>query len=106
MIQSLSDMKFPSYMEKYIQADSAKKELSLQIPNYGNPEKNFSSWLGANRYESNVPTGLLDVDVSIMSLKIYLEKLSCLAFVLFPFVVGYAQITTAQNDHRCSSSFI
>lgn len=60
--ESLSDMKFPSYMEKYIQADSAKKELSLQIPNYGNPEKNFSSWLGANRYESNVPTGLLDVD--------------------------------------------
>uniref|UniRef100_A0A8C3KSI8 Crystallin beta-gamma domain containing 1 n=1 Tax=Chrysolophus pictus TaxID=9089 RepID=A0A8C3KSI8_CHRPC len=58
--ESLSDMKFPSYMEKYIQADSAKKELSLPIPNYGNPEKNFSSWLGASRYESNVPTGLLD----------------------------------------------
>ncbi|XP_065591455.1 beta/gamma crystallin domain-containing protein 1 [Cyrtonyx montezumae] len=60
--ESLSDMKFPSYMEKYIQADSAKKELSLQIPNYGNPEENFSSWLGASRYESNVPPGLLDVD--------------------------------------------
>uniref|UniRef100_A0A669Q9S1 Crystallin beta-gamma domain containing 1 n=1 Tax=Phasianus colchicus TaxID=9054 RepID=A0A669Q9S1_PHACC len=65
--ESLSDMKFPSYMEKYIQADSAKKELSLPIPNYGNPEKNFSSWLGASRYESNVPTGLLDVDVKITS---------------------------------------
>ncbi|EOB03542.1 Absent in melanoma 1 protein, partial [Anas platyrhynchos] len=61
-IQCLSDMKFPSYVEKYMQPDSAKKELSLQMPNYGNPEKSFSSWLGTNRYESNVPTGLLDVD--------------------------------------------
>ncbi|XP_010114836.1 PREDICTED: absent in melanoma 1 protein-like, partial [Chlamydotis macqueenii] len=60
--ESLSDMKFPSFVEKYVQADSAKKELSLQMPNYGNPEKSFSSWLGTNRYESNVPTGLLDVD--------------------------------------------
>uniref|UniRef100_A0A8C3KTA6 Crystallin beta-gamma domain containing 1 n=1 Tax=Chrysolophus pictus TaxID=9089 RepID=A0A8C3KTA6_CHRPC len=67
--ESLSDMKFPSYMEKYIQADSAKKELSLPIPNYGNPEKNFSSWLGASRYESNVPTGLLDPHIiTILSL--------------------------------------
>ncbi|NXC44705.1 CRBG1 protein, partial [Penelope pileata] len=62
VIQSLSDMKFPSYMEKYLQPDGAKKELSLQMPNYGNPEKNFSSWLGASRYEANVATGLLDVD--------------------------------------------
>ncbi|KAM6086153.1 beta/gamma crystallin domain-containing protein 1 isoform 1-T1 [Theristicus caerulescens] len=60
--ESLSDMKFPSFVEKYMQADSAKKELSLQMPNYGNPEKSFSSWLGTSRYESNVPTGLLDVD--------------------------------------------
>ncbi|RMC13157.1 hypothetical protein DUI87_10689 [Hirundo rustica rustica] len=60
--ESLSDMKFPSFVEKYLQADSAKKELSLQMPNYGNPEKNFSSWLGTSRYESNVPPGLLDVD--------------------------------------------
>ncbi|KAM6278818.1 beta/gamma crystallin domain-containing protein 1 [Porphyrio hochstetteri] len=58
----LSDMKFPSFVEKYMQADSAKKELSLQMPNYGNPEKNFSSWLGTSRYESNIPAGLLDVD--------------------------------------------
>ncbi|XP_063245802.1 beta/gamma crystallin domain-containing protein 1 isoform X2 [Prinia subflava] len=60
--ESLSDMKFPSFVEKYLQADSAKKELSLQMTNYGNPEKNFSSWLGTSRYESNVPPGLLDVD--------------------------------------------
>ncbi|XP_072782845.1 beta/gamma crystallin domain-containing protein 1 isoform X3 [Taeniopygia guttata] len=60
--ESLSDMKFPSFVEKYLQADSAKKELSLQMPNYGNPEKGFSSWLGTSRYESNVPPGLLDVD--------------------------------------------
>ncbi|KAK4823341.1 hypothetical protein QYF61_001618 [Mycteria americana] len=60
--ESLSDMKFPSFVEKYMQADSAKKELSLQMPNYGNPEKSFSSWLGTSRYESNVPTGLLEVD--------------------------------------------
>ncbi|NXT85165.1 CRBG1 protein, partial [Zapornia atra] len=59
-------MKFPSFVEKYMQADSAKKELSLQMPNYGNPEKSFSSWLGTSRYESNIPGGLLDVDVSIV----------------------------------------
>uniref|UniRef100_A0A663EFR7 Crystallin beta-gamma domain containing 1 n=1 Tax=Aquila chrysaetos chrysaetos TaxID=223781 RepID=A0A663EFR7_AQUCH len=67
-------MKFPSFVEKYMQADSAKKELSLQMPNYGNPEKSFSSWLGPNRYESNVPAGLLDVDVSIVLSKICLES--------------------------------
>ncbi|XP_053918648.1 beta/gamma crystallin domain-containing protein 1 isoform X2 [Cuculus canorus] len=60
--ESLSDMKFPSFVEKYMQADSAKKELNLQMPNYGNPEKSFSSWLGASRFDSNVPSGLLDVD--------------------------------------------
>ncbi|XP_039425152.1 beta/gamma crystallin domain-containing protein 1 isoform X1 [Corvus cornix cornix] len=60
--ESLSDMKFPSFVEKFLQADSAKKELSLQMPSYSNPEKSFSSWLGTSRYESNVPPGLLDVD--------------------------------------------
>ncbi|XP_061847170.1 beta/gamma crystallin domain-containing protein 1 isoform X2 [Colius striatus] len=60
--ESLSDVKFPSFVEKYMQADGVKKELSLQMSNYGNPEKNFSSWLGTSRYESNVPPGLLDVD--------------------------------------------
>ncbi|XP_054249122.1 beta/gamma crystallin domain-containing protein 1 [Indicator indicator] len=60
--ESLSDMKFPGFVEKYMQADSATNELSLQMPSYGNPEKSFSSWLGTSRYESNVPTGLLDVD--------------------------------------------
>ncbi|NWX86746.1 CRBG1 protein, partial [Nothoprocta ornata] len=68
---SLSDMKFPSYVEKYMQADSVKKDLSLQMPNYGNPEKSFSSWLGTGRYESNVPPGLLDVDVSILLFKAF-----------------------------------
>ncbi|NWW53095.1 CRBG1 protein, partial [Pedionomus torquatus] len=80
VIKSLSDMKFPSFVEKYMQADSAKKELSLQMPNYGNPEKSFSSWLGTSRYESNVPSGLLDVDVSIVVFKISPE--SYLAFTL------------------------
>uniref|UniRef100_A0A8C3CEU2 Crystallin beta-gamma domain containing 1 n=1 Tax=Cairina moschata TaxID=8855 RepID=A0A8C3CEU2_CAIMO len=78
-IQCLSDMKFPSYVEKYMQPDSAKKELSLQMPNYGNPEKSFASWLGTNRYESNVPTGLLDVDVSIMSFKVSFSLYSALS---------------------------
>ncbi|NWH70336.1 CRBG1 protein, partial [Piaya cayana] len=64
-IQSLSDLKFPSFVEKYMQADSVKKELTLHLPNYGNPEKSISSWLGTSRFDSNVPTGLLDVDVSI-----------------------------------------
>uniref|UniRef100_A0A8C3Y155 Crystallin beta-gamma domain containing 1 n=1 Tax=Catharus ustulatus TaxID=91951 RepID=A0A8C3Y155_CATUS len=79
-IQSLSDMKFPSFVEKYLQADSAKKELSLQMPNYSNPEKNFSSWLGASRYESNVPPGLLDVDVSTVFLKSCLQSYPALMF--------------------------
>uniref|UniRef100_A0A663EEE9 Crystallin beta-gamma domain containing 1 n=1 Tax=Aquila chrysaetos chrysaetos TaxID=223781 RepID=A0A663EEE9_AQUCH len=78
--ESLSDMKFPSFVEKYMQADSAKKELSLQMPNYGNPEKSFSSWLGPNRYESNVPAGLLDVDVSIVLSKICLESYPAFLF--------------------------
>uniref|UniRef100_A0A8D0FNI7 Crystallin beta-gamma domain containing 1 n=1 Tax=Strix occidentalis caurina TaxID=311401 RepID=A0A8D0FNI7_STROC len=78
-IQSLSDMKFPSFVEKYMQADSAKKELSLQMPHYGNPEKSFSSWLGTSRYESNVPTGLLDVDVSIVVFKICLKSCPALS---------------------------
>uniref|UniRef100_A0A663EED4 Crystallin beta-gamma domain containing 1 n=1 Tax=Aquila chrysaetos chrysaetos TaxID=223781 RepID=A0A663EED4_AQUCH len=73
-------MKFPSFVEKYMQADSAKKELSLQMPNYGNPEKSFSSWLGPNRYESNVPAGLLDVDVSIVLSKICLESYPAFLF--------------------------
>uniref|UniRef100_A0A8C6JQU2 Uncharacterized protein n=1 Tax=Melopsittacus undulatus TaxID=13146 RepID=A0A8C6JQU2_MELUD len=60
--ESLSDLKLPSFVEKYMQADSAKKELSLQMPNFGNPEKSFSSWLGTSRYETNVPFGLLAVD--------------------------------------------
>ncbi|NXN19910.1 CRBG1 protein, partial [Indicator maculatus] len=71
--ESLSDMKFPGFVEKYMQADSATNELSLQMPSYGNPEKSFSSWLGTSRYESNVPTGLLDVDVSIVLFTICLE---------------------------------
>uniref|UniRef100_A0A8C0B2N5 Crystallin beta-gamma domain containing 1 n=1 Tax=Buteo japonicus TaxID=224669 RepID=A0A8C0B2N5_9AVES len=45
---------------KILSTYSAKKELSLQMPSYGNPEKSFSSWLGPSRYESNVPAGLLD----------------------------------------------
>ncbi|NXA38478.1 CRBG1 protein, partial [Eudromia elegans] len=69
--KSLSDMKFPSYMEKYMQADNVKKDLSLQMSNYGNPEKSFSSWLGTGRYESNVPSGLLDMDVSILLFKAF-----------------------------------
>ncbi|NXX45939.1 CRBG1 protein, partial [Tricholaema leucomelas] len=78
---SLSDMKFPGFVEKYMQADSAKNELSLQMPNYGNPEKSFSSWLGTSRYESNVPPGLLDVDVStVLLFKVCLESYSAFRF--------------------------
>ncbi|NWZ75359.1 CRBG1 protein, partial [Poecile atricapillus] len=90
-IQSLSDMKFPSFVEKYLQADNAKKELSLPMPSYGNPEKSFSSWLGTSRYESNVPPGLLDVDVSIVFLKSCLQSYQafmfsrqCAYIILFP----------------------
>ncbi|NWR89691.1 CRBG1 protein, partial [Furnarius figulus] len=79
-IQSLSDVKFPSFVEKYMQADGAKKELSLQMPSYGNPEKSFSSWLGTSRYESNVPPGLLDVDVSIVLYKICLQSYPAFVF--------------------------
>uniref|UniRef100_A0A8C6Z4A6 Crystallin beta-gamma domain containing 1 n=1 Tax=Nothoprocta perdicaria TaxID=30464 RepID=A0A8C6Z4A6_NOTPE len=89
--ESLSDMKFPSYVEKYMQADSVKKDLSLQMPNYGNPEKSFSSWLGTGRYESNVPPGLLDVDVSIRLFRVWklhllhlLQTICIYWFSLFP----------------------
>ncbi|NXM58918.1 CRBG1 protein, partial [Illadopsis cleaveri] len=85
-------MKFPSFVEKYLQADSAKKELSLQMPNYGNPEKNFSSWLGTSRYESNVPPGLLDVDVSTVFLK------SCLqSYPAFMFSIDYTLPRNGQS---------
>ncbi|NWX16618.1 CRBG1 protein, partial [Aegotheles bennettii] len=96
-IQSLSDLKFPSFVEKYMQADSAKKELSLQVPNYGNPEKSFSSWLGTSRYESSVPTGLLDVDVSIVLFKICLGSFPAFLFsiddVLFPLLGTYVALS-------------
>uniref|UniRef100_A0A8B9FU89 Crystallin beta-gamma domain containing 1 n=1 Tax=Amazona collaria TaxID=241587 RepID=A0A8B9FU89_9PSIT len=81
--ESLSDLKLPSFVEKYMQADSAKKELSLQMPNYGNPEKSFSSWLGTSRYESNVPFGLLNVDVSTMLFKICLESYPVFVFFIY-----------------------
>lgn len=66
-----------------MQADSAKKELSLQMPNYGNPEKSFSSWLGTSRYESNVPFGLLDMDVSTVLFKICLESYPVFVFSIY-----------------------
>lgn len=113
-IQSLSDMKFPSFVEKYMQADSAKKELSLQMPSYGNPEKSFSSWLGQSRYESNVPTGLLDVDVSIVLFKIYLESFPAFLFsvavhTFFCFVSPLRDIHRLQIlrcECRCGPSFL
>lgn len=109
-IQSLSDMKFPSFVEKYMQADSAKKELSLQMPNYGNPEKSFSSWLGPSRYESNVPAGLLDVDVSIVLSKTCLESYPAFLFsiddvhTLFCFVSPLRGIHRLQI-HRCECRY-
>ncbi|NXS32020.1 CRBG1 protein, partial [Pomatostomus ruficeps] len=85
-------MKLPSFVEKYLQADSAKKELSLQMPNYGNPDKSFSSWLGTSRYESNVPPGLLDVDVSIVFFK------SCLrSYSAFMFSIGNVHMLNGQS---------
>ncbi|NXX02096.1 CRBG1 protein, partial [Larus smithsonianus] len=96
-IQSLSDMKFPSFVEKYMQADSAKKELSLQMPNYGNPEKSFASWLGTSRYESNVPTGLLDVDVSIVAFKICLEGYSAFIFLWMMCILCFALSRNGQS---------
>ncbi|NXL47071.1 CRBG1 protein, partial [Podilymbus podiceps] len=98
-IQSLSDMKFPSFVEKYMPADSAKKELTLQIPSYGNPEKSFSSWLGTSRYESNVPTGLLDVDVSIVLFNICLESYPAFMFSIddVHMLLGFALSRNGQN---------
>ncbi|XP_019375691.1 PREDICTED: absent in melanoma 1 protein isoform X1 [Gavialis gangeticus] len=59
--ESLSD-KVPSYMEKYLQMDDVKKELGLQMPNYGSNGKSFSSWLGSSQYEQNVLSGSLDIE--------------------------------------------
>ncbi|XP_066466426.1 beta/gamma crystallin domain-containing protein 1 [Tiliqua scincoides] len=58
----LSDFKAPDYMEKYLQTDDAKKERSLQIPNFGNLDTNFSSWLKSGQYEASVSPGFLDVE--------------------------------------------
>ncbi|EMP28998.1 Absent in melanoma 1 protein [Chelonia mydas] len=58
--ESLSGLKVPNYMEKYLQTDDAKEELNSQMPNYGSTGKNFSSWLKSSSCEPNIPSGFLD----------------------------------------------
>ncbi|XP_053144366.1 beta/gamma crystallin domain-containing protein 1 isoform X2 [Hemicordylus capensis] len=61
--ESLSGFMAPNYMEKYLQTDDAKKERSLQLPNFGNSDTSFSSWLKSGQYEPNVSLGFLDTEV-------------------------------------------
>ncbi|CAM5132090.1 unnamed protein product [Natator depressus] len=58
--ESLSGLKVPNYMEKYLQTDDAKEELNSQMPNYGSTGKNFSNWLKSSSCEPNIPSGFLD----------------------------------------------
>ncbi|KAH0622186.1 hypothetical protein JD844_024278, partial [Phrynosoma platyrhinos] len=57
--ESLSDFKAANYMEKYLQTDDAKKERILQVPNFGNFDTSFSSWLKPGQYETN---SFLDIE--------------------------------------------
>ncbi|KAF7253268.1 Beta/gamma crystallin domain-containing protein 1 [Varanus komodoensis] len=47
--ESISEFKAPSYM----QTDDAKKEGILQMPNFGNLDLSFSSWLKSGQHEAN-----------------------------------------------------
>ncbi|KAM7174130.1 beta/gamma crystallin domain-containing protein 1 [Macrochelys suwanniensis] len=59
--ESLSGLKVPDYMEKYLPTDDAEEEeLNSQMPNYGSTDTNFSSWLKSSSYEPNIPSGFLD----------------------------------------------
>uniref|UniRef100_A0A8D2IVV0 Crystallin beta-gamma domain containing 1 n=1 Tax=Varanus komodoensis TaxID=61221 RepID=A0A8D2IVV0_VARKO len=57
--QSISEFKAPSYM----QTDDAKKEGILQMPNFGNLDLSFSSWLKSGQHEAN---SFVDTEVSLM----------------------------------------
>ncbi|XP_062980908.1 beta/gamma crystallin domain-containing protein 1 [Elgaria multicarinata webbii] len=58
--ESLSGFRAPNYMEKYLQTDDAKKERVLQMPNFGNIDTSFSSWLKPGQHEAN---SFLDIEV-------------------------------------------
>ncbi|XP_074844933.1 beta/gamma crystallin domain-containing protein 1 [Carettochelys insculpta] len=58
--ESLSGLKVPSCMEKYLQTD----ELNSQMPNGGRSDKNFLSWPKSSPYETNIPSGFLDGEAS------------------------------------------
>ncbi|XP_042309139.1 beta/gamma crystallin domain-containing protein 1 [Sceloporus undulatus] len=58
--ETLSDFRSANYMEKYLQTDDAKKERILQIPNFGNLDTSFSSWLKPGQYETN---SFLDIEI-------------------------------------------
>lgn len=66
IIQSLPGFKAPKYMGKHLQTYDAKKERILQMPNFGNTDTSFSSWLQSGQYEPNISPGFLDMEVHLM----------------------------------------
>ncbi|XP_015272127.1 PREDICTED: absent in melanoma 1 protein-like [Gekko japonicus] len=62
LLESLPGFKAPKYMEKYLQTPDAKKERILQMPNFGNTDTSFSSWLQSGQYEPNFSPGFLDME--------------------------------------------
>nr|XP_056712655.1 beta/gamma crystallin domain-containing protein 1 [Euleptes europaea] len=62
LLESLPGFKAPKYMEKYLQTDDAKNERILQMPNFGNTDTSFSSWLQSGQYEPNISPGFLDME--------------------------------------------
>ncbi|KAJ6660241.1 hypothetical protein lerEdw1_017941 [Lerista edwardsae] len=91
----LSDFKAPDYLEKYLQTDDAKKERSLKIPNFGNLDTNFSSWLKPGQYEANVSPGFLDMELVIHNksdpsenhVSVFNDVLDCTSWELSPVIL-------------------
>ncbi|XP_062836218.1 beta/gamma crystallin domain-containing protein 1 isoform X3 [Anolis carolinensis] len=57
--ESFSDFKAANYIEKYLQTDDAKNQRILQMPNFGNLDNSFSSWVKPGQYE---PNSFLDIE--------------------------------------------
>nr|XP_060609093.1 beta/gamma crystallin domain-containing protein 1 isoform X1 [Anolis sagrei ordinatus] len=57
--ESFSDFKATNYIDKYLQTDDAKNQRILQMPNFGNLDTGFSSWMKPGQYE---PNSFLDIE--------------------------------------------
>lgn len=53
-------------MQTHLQTWDGKKEGVLEMPNFGNTDTSFSSWLQSGQYEPNLSPGFLDMEVHLM----------------------------------------